>query len=859
MKKTHFGRPYVRLLCLALVALLLLPLLAACNKGDKNGEEEETDAPPAMIDIVKDGKTKYTMVCNNSDALSSDTAELVWNMLYEAYGVSLTQRSDRSEYEYEIVICNADRAEIEGLEAELADDNDFIIRNSGKKLFLYAKTSTGAKRMLIALREEIFTNAGSGTFTVAENLDLRGGDKKWGSSLTLIDGDISEYRIIHSDMGEEDVAVAYYLQREIKRLCGVKLPVSSTRLAEKDKEILIGRSIKRNEFSAVISTVGDGDDFCVSIQNQKLVIAAKSATALLQSAMYFLDAYIEPAAGGKVVFYEEDEYRHSMSASPYEVDYTEYAELCSSIFGWYPTLVNYYMSKHMTQEVRDDQALCEDLVERMGESAALQIGSSSALWNGYIYKLDVNDYSLTATKSGNAVNVPASFANRFFGVSTYSGTVDIKAQAESKGYTVLIEGDLVILTASGVASFADGNATDGKHTNTEYKNRMIKFFTDTAALDPSNNTEQSRVVIEDAVNYYPEDSVNFELPIYINYYSPAVLSVQRNGKTVLYSANERCQTQNGAEPSTLTVIHRSDDGGKTWKEIDKIVTLNWASFFEVNGTVYLVGNLRGAVTLYKFTNDKVSGTYKLIDGTSAITNPAVIDGILYLPLDFTVASCPINKDITNPENWTKTEDPSDLVTVKWLNTNLGYTLGGAGGDGSILEGNAVKGKDGKIYILWRLESAPNADRAVMLRLSGDRSKLEWPGTNQKDAIVSLPTTISRFGIQYDAELDLYVCLSNWWTVNDHPRARNVVGLSVSRDLKTWIKIDEVLVDRAMVNEQYSCLAHAFQYFAWDIDGEDIVLTVRETQGFANTFHDGKYFTFYRLSNFRELINSKLGN
>ncbi len=547
----------------------------------------------------------------------------------------------------------------------------------------------------------------------------------------------------------------------------------------------------------------------------------------------------------------------------------------TTVAGKYPTLVDFYMYNDMTQAVRDDQALCEALVVRMGQSAVLKVGSSSVLWDGYIQKLDESDYSKTATQSGNAINVPADFANRYFGVNTYSGTVDIKALAESRGYKVLVEGTLVILTDPNVAEFTDGG-TDGKYTNAVYKARMAQFFTDSALLDPSNNTEQSRVVIEDAVNYYPEDSTDFAQPIYTNYYSPAVLSVERSGQSVLYAANERCLTKNGAEPSTVTVIHRSTDGGKTWTIIDSIGKLNWASFFEVNdsnlGTnglaankgIYLFGNLTGYMVIYKL--DETTGKFTMVlsdlcrdkGNAAAITNPAVIDGVLYLALDYTVASCPLTSDITNAANWEKTQDPSDLVTKEWLNSNLGYTLGGAGGDGSILEGNVVKGKDGKIYVFWRLESAPKADRAVMLQLSDDRTTLQWSNSqNQKDAIVTMPTTISRFGIQYDETLGLYICLSNWWTVDDHPRARNVVGLSVSSDLKTWTKIDTVLVDRAMVNEQYSCLAHAFQYFAWDIDGDDIVLTVRETQGFANTFHDGKYFTFYRLSDFRTLIDSKL--
>ena len=56
-----------------------------------------------------------------------------------------------------------------------------------------------------------------------------------------------------------------------------------------------------------------------------------------------------------------------------------------------------------------------------------------------------------------------------------------------------------------------------------------------------------------------------------------------------------------------------------------------------------------------------------------------------------------------------------------------------------------------------------------------------------------------------------------------------------------------------MNGEASAWVHAFQYPDWDFDGNDIVMDIREATGYCNTFHDGKYLTFYRLTNFRELI------
>ncbi|MBR7098661.1 MAG: hypothetical protein IKC59_04530, partial [Clostridia bacterium] len=77
---------------------------------------------------------------------------------------------------------------------------------------------------------------------------------------------------------------------------------------------------------------------------------------------------------------------------------------------------------------------------------------------------------------------------------------------------------------------------------------------------------------------------------------------------------------------------------------------------------------------------------------------------------------------------------------------------------------------------------------------------------------------------------------------------------VSDDLSEWTVVDTLLVDREMINSDYSCYAHAFQYTDFDFDGEDLVLAVREATGFTNTFHDGKYCTFYRVTDFRSMFS-----
>lgn len=288
--------------------------------------------------------------------------------------------------------------------------------------------------------------------------------------------------------------------------------------------------------------------------------------------------------------------------------------------------------------------------------------------------------------------------------------------------------------------------------------------------------------------------------------------------------------------------------------------------FLLEDEIYIVGFLKndgawqGGTWIGKISDDENSDTVetvkltKLWDDVSAIFEPLAIDGILYFPLDSTVASVPIDKDITVASNWTRTQDSAELIDRAWFKKVSGKELGNTG-TAECLEGNVVKGRDGEIYVIYRIESQPYGNYAVMLKLSNDRTSLELLPNN--GSLIRIPTTVARFVIKYDQVSDQYVMISNWYLTENACRARNVLGISVSDDLLTWREVDTLLVEREMINTECSCWKTGFQYVDWDFDGDDLILTVRETVGFANTFHDGKYFTFYRVSDFRSLCGENM--
>ena len=106
---------------------------------------------------------------------------------------------------------------------------------------------------------------------------------------------------------------------------------------------------------------------------------------------------------------------------------------------------------------------------------------------------------------------------------------------------------------------------------------------------------------------------------------------------------------------------------------------------------------------------------------------------------------------------------------------------------------------------------------------------------------------------YDERTGKYITMTCVYTCGEHDRARRTLAIQTSSDLINWKIVDYVLVDREMVNPRYATWFHAFQYTDFDIDGEDIVMLVRESVGEANCYHDGTYITFYRMKNFRKMI------
>ncbi|MGM9682088.1 MAG: hypothetical protein ACI3XQ_00665, partial [Eubacteriales bacterium] len=385
------------------------------------------------------------------------------------------------------------------------------------------------------------------------------------------------------------------------------------------------------------------------------------------------------------------------------------------------------------------------------------------------------------------------------------------------------------------------SAGDGRYTNRQYCDRMLGFFCSEYIPEPGVNTEQSRRVIE--YIEYPQYVLDFKTNEYQTTYSPSIVVVKENGSSVYYVSYEISTVIDYEELSTYTVVKRSDDGGDTWSVvIEKIPDLRWSSIFENKGKIYLLGsdlNTGAAIIVKvgqngKYEKAELFGVFD-VQGTA----PGAVlhaNGRIYKAYHVATISADENSDLMKPSSWTVS------------NKTNSASLAPAGGEGSM-----VLGADGGIY---QVMHTGDPQTAYVLKLSAD-GKTYTPTNTATGNLIEFPTCISKTSVIYDEVSGKYVALSNICNT-PNKRQRNVLCLVVSDDLYNWEIAEYILVDREMMNPLYSTTAHAYQYTDFKIDGDDIVMVVREASGYTNTYHDGNYTTFYRISNFRELLDNARG-
>ena len=314
----------------------------------------------------------------------------------------------------------------------------------------------------------------------------------------------------------------------------------------------------------------------------------------------------------------------------------------------------------------------------------------------------------------------------------------------------------------------------------------------------------------------------------------------------------------GTSPQNLTLIYRSDDGGKSWRYVSELMPCFWGKMFLHRGELYMLA----CSTEY---GDLLIS--KSLDGGKSFCTPSVLlrgsggkngctgvhknpqnmvyhNGRLYGTLEWgswankeychaaMVMSCDENDDIINPESWSFTEPRKlshfapELCDVPLPNMTI--------------EGTLTITPAGELVNMMRF-----GKRGYALRYNVNTKDHEAP-LEYRD-IVKFPANFSKFMVKYDRVSGKYYSIVCRLYDGGRDSARNLQTLMASYDLENW---QDVCILYDLRGEDVNKVG--LQYVDFDFDGEDIIYLCRTAINGANSFHDSNYSTFHRIKNFRNL-------
>ncbi len=670
----------------------------------------------------------------------------------------------------------------------------------------------------------------------------------------------SEYTIVYS----KAMAHYGYIAQRIASVIYEKYKVMITLSDEEveGKQILVGPFTKNDDYNNVKDQMKKSREFAVVVSGETLVLYAANQQYGVELIFKFME-FMETSGSAALSISSEDNYIYSKTDDELmSVNSLEYVTMYQQMYKTYGTRAEEELQEAKYGTARKDQKLVEALKERIGEAMAVYVGDTRVIYNGFYHKLDTEDYTNAAKKNGNNILIPAEFAKKYFGNGISidaDGFFDLSAYcASSSEYGLYTNDKLCMVYPKGVEGFDDQDKKIGGYTNKQYIERLVEFFTDEFLPEPIVNVEDTRVII--AESPYPENVADHSMQQYVTTYSPAIAVNVVNGQKIMYAAYEYSTILENVESKADTALSISTDDGKTWTEIAKVDDMRWASLFILNDEVYLMGNsvANGQAKIARLKSNNTFETANIgsgsVIGGGAPGAVVVHNGRIYRMYS-AVVSADINSDLMNASSWKITNKASDVMNKEWFSE---VTHNPKNTDASAVgEANVVVGPDGHVYVIGRMFTSKLMGYGGILRVSDDNERLELvdgilDAKCPEKSLVWMDSTATKFSVRYDEESELYYAIVSTYTVNGEYHQRTVLSLLYSSDLINWTTATSLLVDRELLNECYAARMHGFQYADFVIDGDDIIMVVREATGYTNWFHDGKWTTFYRIEDFRDL-------
>lgn len=853
--KRIYKRFFASLLCVA----VLLTAFASCSRKKTDlGDNSSGSVFKEKVTLISDNASDYFIVYSEADAEGEWLAKEVQRIILGVTGVNIKTRSDTKSFDKEIIVGNAKRECVEEIKTKLNSDGDFAIAAYGGNVCLYSNTPALTETMLLTFERIVVEGFENNTLSLYADLSYLFSvsplDAETGETLFLVSDRKSDYVITCDTQDTTCMNAAAYLKQSIYEATGVFLRISDKKLSF-DKEIYIGFKDNKQEVFNTYKRMDSKGDFAVCVDNSKLVITGNDAESLLSALLSFERRYLINENMKEITVKQCDNIIGSKIGERYDftklLSAEEYCKVYQSVYKTYSTYIEDLIANDgiITQEIKADKELVEALIERLGESMVFEVGSSSVLYRGMIRKLDVNDYSRTAKLiSGNCVAIPKEFLDMYYHGNIQadaSGYVDLTALCdadESLSFYYNADKQISIVYPKDVEGFSEPDRKYGNYTNAQFIERMYGFFHSEMLPEPSLNVEQTRVIVEHIE--YPQNVLDYKTNYYRTTYSPSITKMDGD-IYVSYEISEVCNISD--ERSTVTKVKKSSDGGLTWTEFGEIAGIRWATVFALNGRIYLLGNNLGNNNAMIAGID-ADGKTRSADiaigvGGGAPTAVIVKDGRIYKAFGRKTISADITSDLFESSSWLCSQDITELFTTKWLSEAIGRNV-----TVIPIEPNIVAGKDGELYVFFRIDAATKIQLVAKLTDNGTRYEIAGEGI-----ISNFPTSKSKITIRYDEATDKYITISSPYMGGPMQNQRIVLCIAVSDDLFHWDIKEYLLVSRNMANPVIDGFAHGLQYADFIIDGEDILFVVREAVGYTCSYHDGNYTTFYRLMDYKQVI------
>ena len=326
--------------------------------------------------------------------------------------------------------------------------------------------------------------------------------------------------------------------------------------------------------------------------------------------------------------------------------------------------------------------------------------------------------------------------------------------------------------------------------------------------------------------------------------SPSILKLDKNTYICSHDVYWSDTAQN------LTLLFKSTDKGETWEYLSQLSPCFWGSLFEIKGIIYMYGisTEYGDILLYKSYDNGLTWPESVClfersrggaKGYHKAPMPTVItDSRLWLNVEYGTwkhkfsihaLSCSIDDDIMVKGNWTITEP---LHISKDMEGII------AKEDPVCIEGNLVKGFDGKLYNILRCNLIQNR---IAVLCEVDKENISAPLRFIK--AVDLPISHSKFVVRTNGD-GFYYAMGN--RIDEQCKnQRQILSIYRSKDLINW----EFCKDIADVLKTSDRKKAAMQYPDWFIEDKDIVFLSRTAINKPENFHNANNITFHRYINF----------